>query len=76
MEAYFLCYFNKNQAWNTNYRNLDLSSRLLSKRSDCYKHIKTYFDISLISISSVVHTAAKYQTFYFKLKLVLSYRYK
>lgn len=39
MEAYFLCYFNKNQAWNTNYRNLDLSSRLLSKRSDCYKHI-------------------------------------
>lgn len=39
MEAYFLCYFNKNQAWNTNYRDLDLSSRFLSKRSDCYKHI-------------------------------------
>lgn len=65
MEAYFLCYFNKNQAWNTNYRNLDLSSRLLSKRSDCYKHIKTYFDISSISLSItlIVHTAAKISDF-------------
>lgn len=63
MEAYFLCYFDKNQAWNTNYRDLDLSSRFLSKRSDCYKNIKTYFDIPSISITSIVHTAAKISDF-------------
>lgn len=75
MEAYFLCYFNKNQAWNTNYRDLDLSSRFLSKRSDCYKHISK---LTLIFPQYLLHQLfvqlQKYQTFYFNLKLDLSNR--